>query len=345
MAEKAAVAMSGGVDSSSAALLLKEQGYDCFGLTLLLNDKNKVEDIADAKSVCDKLGIEHYIVDVMEEFEEKVVRYFIDSYKNAFTPNPCMRCNVTIKFGLMLAKAFELGAAYLATGHYANVKEIDGRVHLYKSRDANKDQGYFLAMLTQKQLSRALFPLAQSCKDENRQLLKDRGINFHEKGESQDACFIGEGGYTAFLKERVPDIFVPGEILHENGTVLGKHEGVVNYTIGQRKGLGVAYSEALYVSGLDAQNNRVIVSDKDGVRSKAFLARDMNVINGLDLPWTGEVKTRYRSETSPVRLSMREDGLLLAEYLEEGRTAAPGQFAVFYDGDEILGGAEIVKAL
>jgi tRNA-specific 2-thiouridylase len=341
--------MSGGVDSSLSAALLREQGYDVVGVTMKLWPCaaccSPTETI-DARAVALTAGVPHYVVDMEDAFRRDVVAGFVASYAAAQTPNPCVRCNEKIKFGALWSYARELGASQVATGHYAQVAERDGRWCLHRSLDVAKDQTYFLFSLTQEQLAAAHFPVGGMTKEEVRQQSRQRGIVTADKHESQDICFIGAGGIGAFLRAEVPEAFRPGPIVHQDGTLLGEHQGLAAYTIGQRRGLQVAWHEPLFVVALDLLRNTVTLGPRDALLTSSQRLRDCTWHLG-PLPRAGlvcRVRCRYRAAPVPARILpiVLADGAEGAEVRFETPTprASPGQACVAYDETDIwcLGG-------
>lgn len=349
-------AMSGGVDSSVCALLLQEAGYAVRGATMVLRDDQKStcgssRDVEDAREVCRRLGIPHDAFDLRDRFDAAVVRPFCDAYLEGRTPNPCIACNRFLKFESLQQRRRELGFDYVATGHYARRRwdAATGRWQLLRACDPAKDQSYVLYHLTQDTLARMLFPLGELTKGEVRELARARGFVTAAKPESQDICFVPDGDYAGFIEGRcgADTAFNPGEIVDREGRVLGEHAGLIRYTIGQRKGIGVAAREPLYVLGKDASANRLIVGFRDELLSSGVVARDVNLIGGdaWEAPREVQVKTHYRQRPVAATVEMSGDDELTVVFDELQSSAAPGQSAVLYDGDEVLGGGTIVRAL
>jgi len=355
------VAMSGGIDSSVVAALMKARGYDVIGITLQLYDHGNAvhrpgaccagRDIQDARNVAAHLGIPHYVLDYESRFREEVIDRFVDSYAAGETPIPCVECNRTVKFRDLLAFASELGADCLATGHYVESRLMpDGHRAMFRPADLDRDQSYFLYATTPEQLDLLRFPLATLTKAETRQIARDIGLSIADKADSQDICFIPSGNYAALIEKLRPEATRPGIIRHVDGRELGRHEGIIRFTIGQRKGLGIAAREPLYVIRIDAEKREVIVGPREALAVREIALRDVN--------WTGEkplgdygpegleIHARVRSSRTPMpaRLAAR-DGRVVVELADGEQGVAPGQACVFYaDGDprsRVLGGGTI----
>ena len=342
---KIAVAMSGGVDSSLTAALLKEQGHEVVGITMELSDASEGA-IKDAKIVADFLGIPHYVANFRELFQEKVIDYFLSEYGKGRTPNPCVACNPNVKFGGLIGKAAELGCDYLATGHYAKVgyDEATGRYNISKGTDGHKDQAYALYRLQQEQLAHVMTPLGGWVKTDTRREAAARNLPVANKPESQEICFVPDD-YKEYLLAHRPELQQEGDIVDTSGNVLGRHQGVALYTVGQRKGLGIAAEHPLYVVGLDAVKNQVIVGENKEVFANGLIASHLNwvAIEDLQEPMEANVKIRYGAKETPALLVPQADGTLRVEFKEPARAITPGQSAVFYIEDKVLGGGIIEK--
>lgn len=354
MKKTVAVAMSGGVDSSLTAAVLQEQGYNVFGVTMTLSDDSREKGgstaIRDAKRVADELGIEHHVANYHAGFKQDVISYFIDEYAHGRTPNPCVVCNNKIKFGRLLKDCLAMGADYVATGHYARkiVDEKTGRHLIVKAVDKHKDQSYVLYTLDQFAISHFLFPMGDHSKEITRKMAEDRGLVTAHKAESQEICFVPNDDYKAYLKQKAPEIFKPGDIVDVSGKVLGRHEGIPYYTIGQRKGLGIAAEHPLYVIELDVKNNRVIVGGNEDVFAKGLIARDMHFItkDSFDEPFRTSGKIRYGKKEALCTVSPLNGGRDAEIIFDEPqRAVTPGQSVVFYDGDILVGGGRIERAI
>jgi tRNA-specific 2-thiouridylase len=354
--QRVVVAMSGGVDSSVAAALVKRAGYDTVGVTLQLYDHGEAisrkgaccagQDIHDARTVAAGLDIPHYVLDYESRFRESVMDEFVDSYLAGNTPIPCIRCNETVKFRDLLGMAKELGAVAMVTGHYIATRRGADGWEMHRPVDLARDQSYFLFSTTQEQLDFLRFPLAELTKDEIRDFAGQLGLVVAEKPDSQDICFVPNGDYAGVIKRLRPDCSLPGEILHMDGTVLGQHQGVLHYTVGQRRGLGVAVGDPLYVVSIDADARQVIVGPREALARQKILLSEVNWLGG-DARQALDVRVRIRSTSEPAAAQITLTGAGQAEIhlatAEEG--VSPGQACVFYAADEerLLGGGWIAS--
>ena len=347
--KKVAVAMSGGVDSSLTAALLIQRGFEVFGVTMWLETEEFGErsccsssEIRDAKIVAAQLGIKHYVADFRTEFRAEIEDYFVAEYLRGRTPNPCVRCNRLIKFGRLLEFAEDLGADFLATGHYARIEFENGRYRLKKALDVRKDQSYVLYNLTAEKLSRVLLPLGGFTKAETRALAEELKIIVAHKKDSQEICFIPNDDYKSFLENRAEDAdaLSAGEIVDTAGNILGEHDGVANYTIGQRKGLGIAAPEPLYVLRLDVENRRVIVGSNAETFSDSLTAENVHWIYEPEYPARLQCKIRYGPRVADCKVKRAGESILV-EFDSPQRAVTAGQSVVFYDGEEVLGGGII----
>jgi len=368
---KIAVAMSGGVDSSAAAAILKAQGHELVGFTMQLWNQRRgisvdengeplpsrccsLDDVYDARRVAEELGFPFYVLNLEKEFERDVVQPFVNSYLQGETPIPCVACNSRLKFASLDKLAASLGCEKVATGHYARVEfeEATRRYRLLRGLDPNKDQSYFLWELTQDQLSRALFPLGELSKQDARQAAREHELAVAEKKESQEICFVPDGDYAGFidryLHAEAEDHRVPpaGDIVTSDGRVLGTHDGIHRFTVGQRRGIGVAGARPLYVLNVDAGRNRVVVGHDEDLLSDEFTAAGVNWIS-LDQPIEpvrAEVRVRYRHQAAPASITPLPESRARIEFDEPQRAISPGQATVFYRGDEVLGGGWITRS-
>lgn len=340
--KKALIGMSGGVDSSVAVYLLKQQGFECEGVTLALHSTDGVED---AKQVAENQGIAHRVVDATKEFDTFVKRPFICAYDNALTPNPCIECNRHVKFKTMFDIAKREGFSHVATGHYARIEFKDGRYLLKKGADERKDQSYVLYALTQEELSRLVFPLGEMTKADIREIAEREGFVNAKKGDSQDICFIPDGDYAKFILENSDNTYPEGDFVDLSGKVLGRHRGIIRYTIGQRKGLGLALPQPMYVCEKDLEHNRVVLGLNADLFATELFAKNLNWIafDSPTEPFKAEAKIRYSHSQSSCTVYPLEDGGVKVVFDEPQRAITKGQAVVFYNGDIVLGGGEIEK--
>ena len=351
------VGMSGGIDSSATCIMLQEQGYEVVGVTMRTWDvasqfatpsQEEPNFILEARALAERLGIEHHVADVREEFKQVIVKYFIDEYMQGRTPNPCVMCNPLFKERLLCEWADKTGCAWISTGHYCRLDERDGNLYIVAGDDVTKDQSYFLWRLPQEVLRRFLFPLGNCTKQKVREFLKQKGFEAKAKeGESMEVCFI-EGDYRAFLRQQVPDIDTkigPGYFVDSKGVKIGQHKGFPYYTIGQRKGLGIALGHPAHVLRINAEKNTVMLGTADDLKTEYMLVEDAMIINTDELLECNHltVRIRYRSKPIPCQVLPLEDGKMLVRFLSEASAIAPGQSAVFYDGQRVLGGAFIAS--
>ena len=356
---KALIAMSGGVDSSVAAFLTQQQGYTCIGANMQLYNNDMIgktektccslEDVEDARAVAYRLGMPFYVFNFRGDFEEKVIRKFVSSYECGATPNPCIDCNRYLKFQHLLHRAQVLGCSCIVTGHYARITrdEKTGRFLLQKAAHVEKDQSYVLYNLTQDQLAQIRFPLGTLSKEEVRRIAGEQGFVNAKKHDSQDICFVPDGDYVAFMERYTGKHYPQGDFLDLDGKVVGRHEGAVSYTIGQRKGLGLAMGAPVYVCSKDMANNTVTVGPNEALFSTVLRANDWNwfPFDTLKEPIRCKAKTRYRQQEQPATVYPEEGGFARVVFDEPQRAITPGQAVVLYDGDTVIGGGTITERL
>ena len=344
---KIAVAMSGGVDSSVTAALLKNEGHDVFGLTMLVTPSYAAA--VAARESAQVLAIPHYTVDFRDIFTTQIISQFCQQYSLGKTPNPCVNCNRLIKFGALREKARELGAEKMATGHYAQIEKrsADGRFIIRKGIDRTRDQSYFLYKLTRLQLADALFPLGNLTKDSVRKMALEMGLPAVKRKESREICFIPDNDYPRFLRKQLTSEIPAGKIVDKQGNVLGKHKGIIDYTIGQRKGLGISSANPLYVVDIDGQNNNVIVGGKQDVYASEFIVSDLNwmAFDKLAESLVLKARIRYLHHEAEAVISPTEGDKVNVKFTEPQMAVTPGQAAVFYDGDLVVGGGTIERVL
>ena len=351
---RALIAMSGGVDSAVAALLTKNAGYDCVGCTMRLHDNADEEtlregtccslrDVEDAKSVAVKLGMPYYVFNFAEDFEEKIIRKFIAAYECGRTPNPCIDCNRYMKFEKLYERAQLLHCDYVVTGHYARIEKENGRWLLKKGLDENKDQSYVLYSMTQGQLAHTLFPLGSLTKDTTRALARENGFINASKPDSQDICFVPDGDYAAVIERYTGKKAEPGNFIDREEHILGKHKGIIHYTIGQRRGLGIPAERSYYVTAIDPVNNTVTLSFGEGLFTDTVTVGDINLIamEKIDAPLRCTAKIRYRHPAQPATVIQTDDNALQIKFDAPQRAVTKGQAAVLYLGDTVLGGGTI----
>ena len=351
------VGMSGGIDSSATCIMLQEQGYEVVGVTMRTWDvasqfaspeQEEPDFILEARALAERLGIEHHVADVREEFKQVIVKYFIDEYMQGRTPNPCVMCNPLFKERILCEWADQTGCAWISTGHYCRLEERNGNLYIVAGDDITKDQSYFLWRLPQEVLRRFLFPLGNYTKQEVREYLKEKGFEAKAKGgESMEVCFI-EGDYRDFLRQQIPDIDTqigPGYFVDSKGVKIGQHKGFPYYTIGQRKGLGIALGHPAHVLRINAEKNTVMLGTADDLKTEYMLVEDAMITDMQEVLSCPNltVRIRYRSKPIPCQVLPLENGQMLVRFLAEASAIAPGQSAVFYDGQRVLGGAFIAS--
>lgn len=338
------IGMSGGVDSSVAAYLLQKEGYEVVGLTMSLFNSNKKEGctsskvVEDAAKVCQKLGIEHHVVDYQKDFKCHIIDYFINSYLNAETPNPCVECNKFLKFGLMWEEAKKLNCDYIATGHYAAI--IDNKLCRI---DSPKDQTYFLYQIDKKLLNKILFPLQNyTNKEDIRRIAASIGLEVHDKKDSQDICFIESNDYTKYLEENIDKLPNKGNFILKDGTIIGEHKGIIYYTIGQRKGLGISYQHPLYVTNINKKTNEITLGTEQDLYSTQIEITNINILVD-EIPSNAQAKIRYRYELTPCTIKQQDEDTLLITFTEPVKSATIGQSLVIYDNNVCIGGGKITN--
>ena len=354
--KKALIAMSGGVDSSVAACLMQDKGYDCIGVTMRLFDNGDINisseksccslsDVEDARSVCTVLGIPYYVFNFKDRFKECVMERFVSDYENGRTPNPCIDCNRYLKFDNLYRRAEELGCDCIVTGHYARVvyNEDTGRWNLLRAIYGDKDQSYVLYSLTQEQLAHTQFPLGGLTKPEVREIAAQHHMRNARKHESQDICFVPTGKYSDFIEEFTGKTYPEGDFVDRDGNVLGTHKGIIRYTVGQRKGLGLSLKQPMYVCSVDPVKNRVVLGTNEDLFSRELIANDINLISvpKIDGPMRVTAKVRYRQPARPATVTQLSDDSIRVVFDEPQRAITKGQAVVLYDGDSVLGGGTI----
>lgn len=341
--KKIMLGMSGGVDSTVAAHLIKQAGYDVTGVTLSLYPENGLAEAEEAKRVAASMGIPHETVDLSEDFHREVIGRFIRAYQSGETPNPCIDCNRTIKFGQMLRYAESQGIPFIGTGHYARIEREGDRFLLKRARDASKDQTYVLYCLTQHQLAHTVFPLGDYCKSEIRAIAEAEGFVNARKHDSQDICFVPDGDYASFIEKYTGETFPAGDYIDKNGTVLGRHRGMIRYTVGQRKGLGIALGKPAFVCAKCAATNTVTLGENEDLFASSLTARDVNLIacDAIPAPIRVTAKIRYGQNETPATVEQIGEGRIRVDFDVPQRAIAKGQSVVLYDGETVVGGGII----
>ncbi len=353
---KLLMAMSGGIDSTVAALLLQKEGYEVIAATMSLLPEGRAktcsnkEDLELAAKISKDLGLDHRFIDLQEAFTDQVIAPFVEAYEAGFTPNPCIECNRLMKFAALYKIREDLGCDYIASGHYARISydEERGRYRLLKAVDQEKDQSYVLYNLNQEQLAHTLFPLGKYTKEEVRQIAKEAGLVNYNRKESQDICFIPDGDYVRFLKEFTGKTYRPGNFVDREGKVLGRHEGIVQYTIGQRRGLGLAHNKRLFVIAILPERNEIVLGEAEDLLTSGLVADRLKlIITKEELSEKPEVtvRTRYQQKEQAACVSRLENDRLELRFREKQKSPAPGQALVLYHGDEVLGGGRIIRVL
>lgn len=348
--KKVLVALSGGVDSATTLTLLKKEGYECFGVTMRLRDKGQEADIAAAERLCKKFNTPFDVVDLRKEFKENVTEYFVNSYLNGTTPNPCVECNRKLKSGKLLEEADKRGCDFLATGHYARLIKKNGEVRLYRALDFRRDQSYFLYPILKENLSRIIFPLGEYTKDTVRSIARVNGVEMAAKKDSQDVCFIPDGDYVNYIKSNIPEPLkhlteLQGDIVY-HGTVVGKHKGLINYTIGQRSGLGISLGHPVYVCGINTSSNTLVVGDRDALKSTSLSLEKINMLTDAEFPLECSVKIRSVSSPMSAIAHKNDNGGITITFKDGVDSVTKGQSGVMYkadeDGEYVVGGGIIV---